>query len=294
MYYTSIAVGSGASLLLGGWLLGAIPKEGLDLPLIGVTAAWRVCFLAAAAPGILLALLLMTVREPLRREQPGVSKAPSVGEFVAYLRANAPTFARLLTYPALLAIVGYSMLSWAPALFDRRFQMPTSRSGIILGILIAVAGVAGTLCSGFLSDYWKERKVSAARFKVAGVGTLICAPFAVLWPLAGTSTTAFWLLGFAVFGLAIAQSAAPASIQEVVPNRMRGQAIAIYLLIAGLLGIGLGPVLVALVTDLVFKDDGALHYALSATVLPATLLAIWMIWSGLKPYAKTTAAMQSN
>ena len=162
----------------------------------------------------------------------------------------------------MLAIIGYGMLAWAPAVFERRFGMPTSRSGVILGILIAVVGVAGTLLSGVLSDRWSARGVTSARFRVALTGTLICAPLGVLWPLAGTANTAFALLGGAIFGLSIAQSAAPASIQEVVPNRMRGQAIAVYLLIAGLLGIGLGPMLVAFVSDTVFGDSAMLPLSL--------------------------------
>ena len=294
VYYTSLAVGSGASLLLGGWLLGVIPKEGMVLPLAGMLPAWRVCFLAAAAPGLLLAALLFTVREPLRREQPAFAHATSVAQFVAFLRQHKATFARLLTYPALLAIIGYGMLSWAPALFDRRFHMPVSRSGVILGALIAGAGVTGTLLSGFLSDWWRRKNVSAARFRVALLGTVICAPMGVLWPLANDATTAFVLLGCAVFGLSIAQSAAPASIQEVVPNRMRGQAISIYLLIAGLLGIGLGPILVALVTDRIFHDDAALPYAISSVVLPTALMAIWLCWSGLKPYALTSQTLREQ
>jgi MFS family permease len=293
VYYTSLAVGSGASLLLGGWLLGVIPKAGLALPWVGLLPAWRVCFLAAAAPGLLLAALLFTVREPLRRDTPGYSAPPSVAVFLTYLRSHRATFARLLTYPALLAVIGYGMLSWAPALFDRRFGMPVSRSGVILGALIAAAGVSGTLLSGYLSDRWAKRGVPAARFRVAFTGTLICAPLAVLWPLAGNATTAFVLLAGAVFGLSISQSAAPASIQEVVPNRMRGQAIAIYLLIAGLLGIGLGPVAVALVTDRVFHSDAALPYAISTTVAPTALIAIWLCWSGLKPYANTWRSLKA-
>ncbi|HEX8601371.1 MAG TPA: MFS transporter [Pseudoduganella sp.] len=286
-YYTSLAVGSGASMLLGGWLLGAIPQEGMALPLLGVLPAWRICFLAAAAPGLLLGALLFTIREPVRREQGGQAQQCTVGEFLAFLGQHHRTFARLLTYPALLAVIGYGMLSWAPALFDRRFHMPASRAGIILGVIIAVAGLGGTLLGGFLSDRWLRLRVRAARFRVALVGTVACAPMAVLWPLAGNAPTAFVLLGCAVLGLSIAQSAAPACIQEVCPNNMRGQAISVYLLIAGLLGIGLGPTLVALVTDRIFHDDARLHLAISATVLPTALAAIWLCWSGLRPFEAT-------
>lgn len=290
-YYTSLAVGSGASMLLGGWLLGAIPGEGMELPMLGLLPAWRICFLAAAAPGIGLAVLLLTVREPLRREQGAKAETCSVGEFIAFLKQHRRTFARLLTYPALLAMIGYGMLSWAPALFERRFDMPTSRAGIILGLIIAVAGLTGTLFSGFLSDRWLRMNVEAARFRVSLVGTVICAPMAVLWPLADNATAAFVMLGFSVLGLSISQAAAPACIQEVCPNNMRGQAISVYLLIAGLLGIGLGPTLVALVSDHVFPNSSSLHYAISATVLPTALAAIWLCWSGLKPFAATRSTV---
>lgn len=293
-YYTSLAVGSGASMLLGGWLLGAIPKEGMALPVLGVLPAWRICFLAAAAPGIVLGALLFTVREPARREQSEKAGQSTVGEFLAFLGQHRPTFARLLTYPALLAMIGYGMLSWAPALFDRRFHISASRAGIVLGAIIAAAGLGGTLLSGYLSDRWLRKRKRAARFRVALAGTLICAPMAALWPLAPDATTAFVLLGCAVLGLSMAQSAAPACIQEICPNNMRGQAIAVYLLIAGLLGIGLGPTLVALVSDRIFHDDAKLHWALSATVLPTALLAICVCWSGLGAFERARQIVQEN
>jgi MFS family permease len=295
VYYVSIAIGSGASLLLGGWLLAVIPATGLQIPVVGELAAWRVAFLAAAAPGLPLALILLwTVREPVRQQdtvRASKSEQPTVAEFVSFLRQHPGTFARVLTYPTLLSIIGYGALAWAPALFERSHGMPPSQSGVILGLLVAVAGATGTLASGFLSDWWVARGVKAARFRVALVGVAIFALPAVLWPLMPSPPLAFGLLFLTVLGLGLAQSAAPASIQAVVPNRMRGQAIAVYLLLAGLMGIGLGPTAVAVVTDYVFKDDSALRYALALTAGPSVLFGLWLIASGLRPYAQTYAQM---
>ena len=154
VYYVSIAIGSGASLLLGGWLLGAIPAQGLQLPFVGNLPAWRVAFLAAALPALPLAVVLMlSVREPARHEDGAhaVARASSIGDFIRHLRAHASTFARLLAYPTLLSIIGYGALSWAPALFDRRHGIPPSRAGVILGLIVAAAGASGTLISGFLT-----------------------------------------------------------------------------------------------------------------------------------------------
>jgi MFS family permease len=298
VYYVSIAIGSGASLLLGGWLLAAIPSHGLLIGGLGELSSWRAAFLIAALPGVPLALvLLLSVYEPTRREvteAPTTSTKPSVGDFVRYLGEHRATFLRVLTYPALLSIIGYGALAWAPALFDRRFAIPASKSGVVLGIVVAAAGGTGTLVSGFLSDYWTRRSVTAARLRVAYVGALLAPAPAVLWPLAASPQLAYVLLFVTIFSLSIAQSAAPALIQSIVPNRMRGQSIASYLLLAGLMGIGLGPTLVALMTDFAFKDNGALHYSIAVTAAPAALLALWLIGSGLKYYEPTHAALQRS
>jgi MFS family permease len=296
-YYVSLAIGSGASLLLGGWLLKAIPHTGVQIAGLGVFSSWRAAFLFAAAPGIPLALLMgLSLREPPRHELSNAvtsTAAPSIGEFARYLRRHSATFLRVLTYPTLLAIIGYSTLAWAPAQFDRRFAIPPSRSGIVIGILVATAGAIGTLLSGYLSDYFSRRRLRAARLRVALIGAALLPAPAVLWPLSGTPELAYGLLFLTVFSLSIAQSAAPALIQSVVPNRMRGLAIATYLLLAGLLGIGLGPTLAALLTDYVFKDSSALRYSLAISAAPTALLALWLIGSGLKPYEATTIALQS-
>jgi MFS family permease len=290
-YYVSIAIGSGASLLLGGWLLSVIPAQGLEIGSLGLLPPWRVAFLAAALPALPLAVLLMlSVREPARRDDhfaDATGTAPSLRDFVGHLRTHAATFSRTLFYPALLSIIGYGALAWAPALFDRRFGMPPSTSGVILGLIVAGAGASGTLLSGTLSDAWIAKNVHAARLRVALVGLSLATLPAIAWPLMPTPTLSFALLFLTVLGLALAQSAAPAAIQDVVPNRMRGQAIAVYLLLAGLLGIGLGPTTVALVTDRLFNDDHALPWSLAVTAAPAALFGLWILGTGLRPYATT-------
>ncbi|MBU9312855.1 MFS transporter [Burkholderia multivorans] len=298
VYYTSLAIGSGASLLLGGWLLAVIPAAGMTVAGFGHVPAWRVAFVAAALPSLPLALLMLaSVREPVRHETtPSVAaeRAASVREFARYLHAHAGTFARVLTYPALLSIIGYGALAWAPTLFARSFGMPPAHSGLLLGLIVAIAGAAGTLASGALSDRWAARGVGAARFRVALAGVCLFAAPSALWPLMPNAPLAFALLFVNVLGLSVAQAAAPTSIQAVVPNRLRGQAIALYLLLAGLLGIGLGPTAVALLTEHLFHQDAALRYSLALTAAPAALLGLWLTGSGLRPYARTYAALHST
>ncbi len=297
VYCVSIAIGSGASLLLGGWLLGAIPAQGLAVPGLGTLAPWRVAFLAAALPGPPLALLLLVLaREPARQESAATAAprdaAPTLADFLQHLRQHPGTFVRVLGYPTLLAVIGYGALAWAPALFERSHGMPAARSGMVLGLLVAVAGGSGTLAGGFLSDAWQARGVPAARLRVALAGLALAAGPAVLWPLVPRADLAFGLLFLMVLGVGLAQSAAPTAVQAVFPNRLRGQAVALYLLLSGLLGIGLGPTAVALVTDHVFHDGQALGAAIALTIGPAAFAGLWLVASGLAPYARTSAAMQ--
>lgn len=297
VYYVSLAIGSGASLLIGGLISQIVPDGGMAAPLFGHLDSWRWTFIMAGAPGILVASLLFTVREPIRQEQGGKHDAgdnPSVGEVLAYLRTHISTFGRLLFYPSVLAIIGYGSLAWAPSTFLRKFDIPTSQSGLILGVIIAVGGATGTLLSGFLSDRWLAQGRPSARFRVTLVGQLLMVPTVWCWSLMSDPWLAYGLLAIAITGLGIAQSAAPASIQEVTPNRMRGQVVAIYLLLGGLLGIGLGPTMVAWVTDYVFKDDSYLPISIAVTAAPATLLGLWLCWSGQKPYARTRAMLHGD
>tara|TARA_E500000305_G_scaffold75550_1_gene61277 strand:- start:28369 stop:29721 length:1353 start_codon:yes stop_codon:yes gene_type:complete len=291
LYYMSIGIGSGASLFIGGLVLQSLPPEGLSLPFLGQMDNWRWMFLFAGAPGILVAVLLFSVREPRRQEtrsaDKGAASQPSIAEVLAYLKAHRATFSRVLIYPSILAIIGYGSLAWAPALMQRRFAMPTSDAAVIIGVLIAVCGTIGTLISGWLSDYWHRKQAPAARFRVTLVGQVILLPTVSIWALMPHPYLSCALLGLSLIGLAIAQTAAPPAIQEVAPNRMRGQLIAIYLLFGGLLGIGLGPTLVAVITDYVFADESMLHWSIALSAAPVSLLGLWLCWSGQKPYAQT-------
>ena len=291
VYYVSLSIGSGASLLLGSLLFRTTPAGGLEIPGLGLLAQWQLIFLAAGLPGGLLALLMFTVREPARQElQRGGTEADSVADVVRYLRLHAAVFVRVLSIPALVAVIGYGALAWAPALFDRRFGLPPAQSGVVLGLIVAGSGLAGTLVSAFLSDRWVAQQRPAARLRVALASFVLIMPGAIAWPLMPHPLACYALLACTVAGAAMAQAAIPAMVQELVPNRMRGQTTAVYLLLAGLLGIGLGPTAVALLTDHVFHDDQALPWSIVWVGGPVALLGLVMTLSGLAPYARKQAA----
>ena len=94
-------------------------------------------------------------------------------------------------------------------------------------------------------------------------------------------------VGMGCFALAMPFGVAPAAIQEIMPNPMRGQASAMYLFVITLIGLGVGPTAVALLTDFVFQDDQALRYSLLIISLLATSLAVLLLLASLRPYRES-------
>lgn len=281
IYYASLAVGSGASFILGGWLLGAIPSGGVALGELAF-AKWQAMFLYAGLPGLVIALLVLTIAEPARQDVQRQAGA-TIREFASHIWARKAAFLRLFTIPAVLAVVGYGTLGWAPSVMERRFGMSPVQSGPIIGLLVIASGMAGPPFAGWLSDRWSARNAVGARLRVIMVACAILAPASV-WPLLPTPGLCLAGLGVSLLMLASAQSAMPVALQEVVFNDMRGQLVALNLLIAGLVGIGFGPTSVALITDHVFRSEAMLPWSLAIIAVPASILGGWVGWSGLRPY----------
>jgi MFS family permease len=86
---------------------------------------------------------------------------------------------------------------------------------------------------------------------------------------------------------------AAAAIQEMMPNVMRGQASALYLFVVNLIGLGLGPTAVAVLTDYVFRNDNAVNYSLLVVGMLAHLGAAVLLWAGLKPYRRSVERLSA-
>ena len=120
--------------------------------------------------------------------------------------------------------------------------------------------------------------------RVCTIGALASVPFGLAFPLAATPEMAVALLVPSIFCLAMPFGAAPAAIQEIMPNALRSQASALYLFVVNLIGLGLGPTAVALCTDYVFHDDLAVRYSLMLVLPSAALIGGLLLSRGLPHY----------
>ena len=292
VYYLSLAVGQGASLILGGAILRLVPEGGAALPLVGLVEPWRMAFVIAGAPGALLAILLLTVREPVRRDlgASGGKAQGSIGEVLDYVATRWRAFLPILLCPAMMNLIGYGEAAWGPAFFARRFDVPPATSGTVLGVVIATVGVIGSLSAGWLGDRWTTRGVPAARLRVMLLGWGLALPSSALWTLAPAFWMSVGLVGVSIMGLVVGLASAPAMVQDIAPNRMRGQVIAGYLLVAGLFGIAVAPMLVGLLTDHLFRDEAAVGASLALIGGPVALVGLVICLLSLRAYAQTCAA----
>jgi len=171
--------------------------------------------------------------------------------------------------------------------------MSVGQSGPTIGALILVFGTAGIIIGGWLTDYLGRKGFEDGAMRTGLVAGIGCIPFAVLVPFMPTLQWVLLiycpLLFFASFGF----GAAAAALQQVTPNRMRGMVSAFYLFFLNLIGIGLGPTIIALITDYVFHDDQAVGFSLAIMAGCSGLLAALFLWRGLKPFRAEVARQKS-
>jgi len=121
--------------------------------------------------------------------------------------------------------------------------------------------------------------------RVGLIAVLLMTPIGIAFYLAPSGNVAMVLYVPFVYFASAPFGVAPAAIQQIMPNAMRGQASAIYIFLVSVIGLGLGPTAVALVTDYVFYDNYAIRYSLMIVGCAAQLIAAIFLWFGLKPFA---------
>lgn len=291
VYGMGIYIGSGLALILGGLVVRyAAVQENVVLPLAGAVRSWQVVFFVVGLPGLLVALLLLTVREPARRgvrrqgAGTGEGRAPAVplGEVWAYLSGNRGTFTCLFLGIAMAALSAYGAAAWIPTFFIRRYGWTAGDTGLVFGLIVGICGTVGIVTGGHLADRLRRGGQGDANLRVALLGVVGCLPFNALFPLASSGWGAAVLLAPSLFFSSMPFGLAPAAIQQLMPNTMRAQASALYLFVINLIGLGLGPTVVATLTEDVFGDKKTVHLSLLVVGAVAHICAAVLLWGGLK------------
>lgn len=298
-YFAGVYLGTGLAFILGGAVIALVAEAGeVVLPLLGEIQAWQVTFIAVGLPGLLFVLVMLTVREPKRRGLMRRAGGQGVAEItlkqaLGFIGSRWRLYLPLFFGFAFHALVGYASASWTPEFFIRTFDMARTDVAYVFGLLVLVFSTSGLLAGGWLADWLEARGNAGAKIKVAIGGNLLMFLPAVLFPLMPTPASAFSVLAVALFFSGVPYGVGAAAIQAITPNQMRGLVTASYLFVINVIGLGLGPSVVALFTDFVFADEARLGWSIAATTALSIPLATGFLWLCLKPYLRARKAAEA-
>ena len=291
VFLAGMVVGSGASVAFGGLLLRAVQTNlFVWIPGISHLAPWREVLLILGMGGIPIFLMMLSVPEPARQGRTGdASSAPPLVAVIAEFAHRRRTLAPLYLALAVSAINDYALYAWTPAFLMRNLSWPADAAGSALGIAGAICGIAGTLGGGIVADRFGSGGGVHGRLLVARAA----AALAITGGLVGVSSSApallvlfsLWVLASSMLG-----AIGIAVLQELLPSQMRGVGTALISFGNTILGLGLGPTLVALCTDYVYGDAHAVGLATTTVVLPVTLLTLLLFWRAARALRPAAAA----
>jgi predicted MFS family arabinose efflux permease len=265
-------------LIVGGEVTQQVAKmPAVTVPVLGEIASWRLTFLIVGLPGLLVGLLVYTVREPLRRSllRPagGPSSRLSPDEVLREFRLRWRSVVGICVALSAQAACNYAILAWAPTYFDRVHHWEKSAIGRTLGLILLTAGISGMFAGGKLCDHWVGKGIREAPLKVGVVGTIWAGVF---FGSAMSMPNVTWLLVLMVpaqFFLALPVGSSYASLQLIFPNQLRGQVAALMVFTISLGGQALGPLLPPLFNEYLFRDGNMIGWSLAITVVLASAVS---------------------
>lgn len=285
VYTSAICFGAGIATMAGGVLIGLAPA--ITLPGVGRLEPWQVVFLIVGLPGLLVALVTMTLREPPRT---GVDvrgdRLPSIREVLAHVAGRRGAYLLLILGFSASSLTWNGVSGWIPTYFIRSFGWTPAQVGLRYGGAMFVFGTAGIVFGGWLSGRLRARGLMDSNLRVGLLSAALLVPSGVAAPLMPTAGASLGVYCLFLFCGSMPYGGAAAALQEITPNRMRAQITAIYFFGLNLAGIGLGPTVVALLTDRVFGDPAQLRYSLAATTLIGAPLSLVLLGLARAPYRR--------
>ncbi|MDE0801338.1 MAG: MFS transporter [Rhodospirillaceae bacterium] len=287
-------LGTGIALLVGGFVISKMTEIGpVDMGLLGTIRPWQMTFLIVSIPGLIFALIVwLLVREPPRLGTPTpktashTDEALSLGQAWQYLVDHNTVILPVVFGFTFLTVAMFSVSAWVPAYFMRTHGMTAGEIGSIFGLYFVTLGSAGVVTGGLFSDWLKGRGYNDSNMRAGFISALLATPFLATFTLVPDKDLSLILLAPVVFFGTMPFGTGPSALPLIVPNRLRGQMVAIYLLVANVIGQGGGPFLVAVFTDYVLGDPNLIRYSISVVCPTVMLIGAAILFYGKKPYAE--------
>ncbi len=273
IYSCGVTLGGGLAMAGGGLLISWANATSIALPLLGTLEGWRLALFAVGLTGIpFAALVLLTVREAPRLGD-RASSLTMADVFKHILQRRKVFFGLFAGYSA-CAAASYIPLLWAPAFYARDFGLAPSEVGWLIGSMVGVLGLAGVVTGGRLSDRLLRNGKHDAPVRIVIASIVLQGPaFAAAYLVSDVRLSlAFMALG--IFTMSMFGSLQATTIQLIAPAEMRGRMMGLYLLIANLVGMGLAPLVIGMLSDALSNHLG---YAMAITSSCALIIAFFAL-----------------
>ena len=296
VYQSGGLFGGGLAFIIGGAVVSLIiSSKAISLPLIGFLQPWQMAFIVVGLPGVLMALLMLTVKEPRRKGMgQDLAQSVSVKDAVAFMFKNWKVYFSVFFGFAILASPITSSFTWFPAYFQRIHGMSIADSGRVLGLILFFLSSSGVIFGGWLGDYLKKRKYQDSYFRVGLIASILPVPFTLLVTSLSDLNAVIMLLCPFIFFASMPIAIGPIILQDITPNQLRAQVAAVYMLFLNLLTAILVTTGIGFITDYVYQDQNAIGQSIMVVNLISAPLAFLALSFGIYHYNKNQTKATGN
>lgn len=285
IYTSAGVVGGMLASIAGGFFMMKLAKHGpWVLPHLGPLAPWQGLFVAAAIPGVVLALIiLMVMRDPKRETSAEIPEAAKSGGW-AFIKRHPRFSLAVFGGVSTIQMGAYTLQSWNVMFFERVHGWPGPKAAILSAGVCGLFTLAGCLLSGRIIEAVRKKGVAEAPLVVAVMAASGMAVFAAI----GLSMPSPWLalafLPLASFWGYIPTVAGFSAMAEVVPAPIRARLAGLHTLANGIIANSLGPFLAGALSDHVFPSVHGLRWALISTMVIAAVVGSILVLQARGPY----------
>jgi len=262
-YTAALSLGAGiASLVSAAVLTWAKSVPEINVPLVGAVAPWQFTFFVVGLPGIIVALLMLTIREPKRQVSAGSTAKPEFSYMLRHVWDRKHVYLSFVAFICLMTIIAYSQ-GWNAPMFKRTWGWEAEKYAVVNAIILLAVGPASVNIAGWMNDKLYVAGRKDAPLLIMIVGALIMVPTGIIAPLMPTPEIAMGIYAINTVGIAMTSATGVTGLMNITPGEIRGQTVALYYMVISLAGLLLGPGTVGWLSDNVFGNE-QLNYAVAA------------------------------
>lgn len=271
IYSLGVVLGGGFGTMIGGYLASLY--------------GWRIAIIAVGVPGIILAVFVrLFVVEPKRglSDPARVAEAsaiPSVWSVFGDMWRNGAA-RHLVLAVTLTSLIGYALASWGPSYLQRSLGFSVAQVALMVAPIAAIVGTVSGVGGGRLADWAAKRWGIHAQSWMVGLLKVCALPFTLLFYLTDIPVVAIVAYAFNILFASSYLGPTFAMLQGLAPIRMRAMWAAITLFVINMIGLGLGPTIIGVLSDALVPWAGkeeSLRWAL-VVAASATPWAIFHYW----------------